>query len=79
MSSADVPPPAPRGMSFVSATWHGTIDLVRELTLQARYYREPPTAETLASIADGIRASAAEKERPMPIEVRAFLAEFGRT
>jgi len=64
-------------MSFVSATWHGTIDMVRDLTIQARSNREPPSAEWLARVADAILAGAAEKEGPMPVEVRAFIAEFG--
>jgi hypothetical protein len=64
-------------MSFVSATWHGTIDFVRNLTIQARYYREPPSAETLARFAVDIRRMASDMEGPMPFEVRAFLAEFG--
>jgi hypothetical protein len=73
-------------MSFESATWHGTIDFVRKLTMQAGYAKAPrPSveaqarfAEYLARIAAEIRAGAAAREGPMPIEVRAFLAEFER-
>jgi hypothetical protein len=63
-------------MWFESATWHGVIELVQKLTLQARYYRDPPTPETMARFAADIRARAPEKLGPMPREVRAFLAEF---
>jgi len=73
---ADVPPPA-SGMAFASATWHGTLELVRQLTEQVRHYREPPSREHLRRIAADIRASAAGLEGPMPIEVRRFLAEYG--
>ena len=45
----------------------------------------PPTAaertrfaEKLGRIAGDIRRGAAEREGPLPLEVRAFLAEFGR-
>jgi len=71
------PPPA-SGMWFESATWHGVIEFVQQMTIQARYYREPPSAEDLARVAADIRAKASEKVGPMPVEVRAFLAEFGR-
>jgi len=70
-------PPPSSGMWFASATWHGVIDVVQNLTLRARYYREPPSREVLARVASEIRAKAGEKVGPMPIEVRAFLAEFG--
>jgi hypothetical protein len=74
-------------MSFVTATWHPTIELVRTLTLQARALDAPPPpaaararfAEHVARVAADIRRGAAEREGPVPIEVRAFLAEFGRT
>jgi hypothetical protein len=72
------PPPAPWGMSFESATWHGVVELVQKLTEQSRYYREPPSKESLARMARDIRAAAGDKVGAMPREVRAFLAEFGR-
>src|SRR4051812_16792693 len=72
------PPPA-WGMSFDSATWHGVIDVVKKLTEQAHSFKEPPTPEKLAQVADSIRGFACEKVGPMPVEVRSFLAEFGRT
>jgi len=74
----DAAPPVGSGMWFESATWHGVIDFVRTISLQARYYRDPPSPEALARFAADIRAHAPEKVGPMPVEVRAFLAEFGR-
>ncbi|HTE46203.1 MAG TPA: hypothetical protein VK636_13210 [Gemmatimonadaceae bacterium] len=71
-------PPPGGGAWFESATWHGVVDYVQKLTVQARYYREPPSPETLARSAAAIRAAASEKVGPMPPEVRAFLAEFGQ-
>jgi hypothetical protein len=71
-------PPTASGMWFESATWHGVIDFVRTMSLQARYYRDPPNPEALARFAADIRAQAPHKVGPMPIEVGAFLAEFGR-
>ncbi|HSQ29725.1 MAG TPA: hypothetical protein VLN49_07745 [Gemmatimonadaceae bacterium] len=63
-------------MWFESATWHGVIEFVQTLTMRARYYRDPPSRETLAHFAADIRRHAPDKVGPMPIEVRAFLAEF---
>jgi hypothetical protein len=74
----DAPPPPSWGMSFESATWHGVAEFAQKLTEQARFYREPPSRESLARMAADIRASAADKVGPMPFEVRAFLAEFGQ-
>ena len=82
----NTPPPRPMGMSFETATWHPTIELVRTLTRQAHALNAAPStaaertrfAEHSARVAADIRRGAAEREGPMPIEVRAFLAEFGR-
>jgi hypothetical protein len=74
--AGDTAPPPAWGMAFDSATWHGTLEFVRALTAQARYYRDPPSREQLAQFAADIRALAPEREGPMPIEVRAFLAEY---
>jgi hypothetical protein len=74
----DQTPPRASGTWFESATWHGVIDFVRNVTLQARYYRDPPSPEALARYAADIRALTPTKVGPMPREVRAFLAEFGR-
>jgi hypothetical protein len=76
--SRDAAPPPASGMWFESATWHGVIEFVQRLTVQARYYRDPPSAEALARFAADIRARASEKVGAMPLEVRAFLAEFLR-
>ncbi len=81
----NTPTPPPSGMSFETATWHPLIELVRTLTLQARALNAPPpTAEArarfveyVARVAADIQRGAPEREGPMPIEVRAFLAEFG--
>ena len=74
---ASIEPPAPSGMWFESATWHGVIDVVKRLMRESRYYRDPPSREALARVASEIQAKAGAKVGPMPIEVRAFLAEFG--
>ena len=73
----EAPPPPAWGTVFQSATWHGVMDLVTKLREQARYYRDPPSPEALAEFAANIRDQAAERIGPMPVEVRAFLAEFG--
>lgn len=54
------------------------MDLVNHLTEKAHYYLDPPRPEELAWVAANIREHAAEKVGPMPLEVRVFLAEFGR-
>ena len=74
----DQAPPPASGTWFESATWHGVIDFVRKVTLEARYYRDPPSPEALARYAADIRAQAPNKVGAIPLEVRAFLAEFGR-
>jgi hypothetical protein len=76
-AAGDAPPPPGWGMVFASATWHGVMDLVNKLTEKARYHRDPPNAEAFARLAAEIRDQAADKVGPMPLEVRAFLAEFG--
>jgi hypothetical protein len=79
--ATDTPPPPPPnwGMAFQSATWHGVRDFVERLTEQLRYYRDPPSPEVLARYAVEIRDGAAERVGPMPLEVRDFLAKFGRS
>jgi hypothetical protein len=74
----DAAPPPASAVWFESATWHGVIDFVQKMTLQARFYRDPPNAEVMARFAADIRAQAPSKVGPMPREVRSFLAEYGR-
>jgi hypothetical protein len=76
LTDAPLPPPPAWGMVFESATWHGVMDLVRQLQ-KARYHSDPPSPEVLARFAAEIRDQSPEKVGPMPLEVRAFLAEFG--
>jgi hypothetical protein len=71
-----VPPPPSRGAAFESATWHATLDFVRELNRAMRPML-PPTPEQLAAIAADIQAQAEELEGPMPIAVAAFLQAYG--
>ena len=75
-ASGAVPPPPAWGMVIASATWHGVVDLVDQLTEKARYWRDPPSPKELAWIAADIREHAAERVGPMPLEVREFLAKF---
>ena len=77
LTDAPPPPPPAWGMVFASATWHDVVDLVNKLTERARSHRDPPNPEALARLAAQIRDHAAERVGPMPLEVRAFLAEFG--
>ena len=66
------PQPPSAGAWFESATWHGVIEFVETLTLQARYYRDPPSPEHLARIAAEIRAHAGDKVGPMPLRSEGF-------
>ena len=70
------PPPPSRGAAFESATWHATLDVVRELNRAIRP-TSPPPPEQLAAIAADIQARAEELEGPMPIAVAAFLQAYG--
>ena len=70
------PLPSPDwGMVIASATWHGVIEMVDQIT--APHPRRPPTREELGRIAADIQQHAAERVGPMPLEVRDFLAQFG--
>jgi hypothetical protein len=64
------------GMTFHAATWHGILELVREIerTMVAPL---PPIAEDLARLAAQIREQAPEFEDEMPLEVETFLRRYG--
>jgi hypothetical protein len=67
------------GFAMESATWHGTLGLVRKLQQSMIAPSPPPSGEDLAQMADEIRASAADMEGDMPYEVEAFLRQYGRS
>lgn len=79
-SAGTVSPPT-RGMTFESATWHMTLDLLTEIMREVRRRERgedaAPRPEDLARLADEIRQQAAEMEGPMPLEVEMFLQRFG--
>jgi hypothetical protein len=64
------------GMWFEAATWHGILDLVRQIE-RAMIAPVPPAADDLARIATEIREQAAEVEGEMPREVEGFLQRYG--
>ena len=64
------------GMWFQAATWHGTLDLVREIE-RTMIAPVPPAADDLARLATQIRAQGADLEGEMPIEVEMFLQRYG--
>ena len=61
---------------FESATWHNTLDLVRDIERQM-IAPIPPSPEGLAALAAYIRAHAAERVGEMPSEVEGFLQRYG--
>jgi hypothetical protein len=70
-------PPQAWGMVFASATWHEVLDLVNQITEIARCHPDRLDAEELIRLAAQIRDQTSERVGPMPLEVRAFLTEFG--
>lgn len=64
------------GMWFEAATWHGTLDLVRQLE-RTMIAPVAPAVDDLARLAAQIRERAAEFEGEMPLEVEAFLQRYG--
>jgi hypothetical protein len=68
--------PPSRGSAFEAATWHGTLEMLREIR-RALQPAEPPSAEQLAGLADEIAARAPGLEGPMPWEVERFIREYG--
>jgi hypothetical protein len=64
------------GTWFETATWHGTLELVRQLEGAMRAPR-PLATEDLARVAAQIRQWAPELEGEMPFEVEAFLQRYG--
>lgn len=70
------PAPPSRGAAFESATWHATLDIVRELNRALRPMA-PPTPEQLAVLAAEIRRRADALEGPMPMAVAVFLQAYG--
>jgi hypothetical protein len=64
------------GMWFEAATWHGTLDLVRQVE-RAMIAAVPPAADDLARLAAQIRERAGELEGEIPVEVEAFLQRYG--
>jgi hypothetical protein len=67
---------AGRGMWFEAATWHGTLDLVRQIE-QTMVAPVPPAPADLARLAEEIRGRASQIEGEMPWEVEAFLHRYG--
>lgn len=70
------PRPPSRGAAFESATWHTTLEFVREINRALRPMTAP-TPEQLAAIAADIRSRADDLEGPMPMAVQAFLQDYG--
>ena len=66
------------GMTFEAATWHGTLEFLREIKA-SMVAPVPPSRADLERIAADIRDRAPEVEGEMPFEVEAFLRRYGTT
>ena len=64
------------GTWFESATWHGILDLVRQIE-RSMLAPAPPGVDHLARLAEHIGGQAAEIEGEMPLEVEAFVQRYG--
>ena len=64
------------GMSFISATWHGTLELVEQIE-RSMIAPIPPSPESLARMAADIERHAPDKEGEMPFAVEAFIRRYG--
>jgi hypothetical protein len=63
-------------MWFQSATWHGTLELVREIE-RTMIAPVPPAPADLARMAAEIREDAAVLDGTMPLEVELFVQRHG--
>ena len=70
------PPPAPRGTLFHARTWHGDLELVRDLARARRWASAELNDATLAKIAAQMAAGAADREGPVPLEVEDFIRRY---
>lgn len=73
---ANAPRPPGRGAAFEAATWHSTLNLVREIRTALRP-PNVPTPDALAQVAQQIQQYATELAGDMPLEVEIFLREYG--
>jgi hypothetical protein len=69
------PPSAGTGMSFESASWHGTLEFVREIQ-RAMVRLSAPSPTDRAAIAAEIEASAQLHDGEMPFEVEMFVRQY---
>ncbi|MBC7897049.1 MAG: hypothetical protein H7066_16640 [Cytophagaceae bacterium] len=78
LTQPSVPEPAGTGtgMTFEAATWHNTIEFVREIERSMRP-PTPPAPVDLQAIAAEIESGASAIEGDMPFEVEAFIARYG--
>ena len=63
-------------MVFEAATWHATLEFVREIE-QTMIAPVPPSRGDLAQLAEEIGKNAPEVEGEMPFEVESFLRRYG--
>ena len=61
-------------MGFESATWHGALELVRQINWAARLSGSMNEGD-LTDIARQLKASEAEHVGEMPLEIEAFIRE----
>lgn len=76
----EVPAPPSLGAAFEAATWHLTLDVIRELLLDLRRHERgdsAPTPEDLARFAADLVEFANEVEEPMPLMIEAFIHRYG--
>ena len=64
------------GMWFQAATWHGALDVVRQIE-RLMIAPIPPAAQDLAPLAAQIREGLGKLEGEMPFEVESFLQRYG--
>jgi hypothetical protein len=64
-----------RGMAFGAATWHSTLQLVRDIE-RTMVPPVPPAPAALEQLANEISQSATQLDGPMPFEVEAFVHQY---
>jgi hypothetical protein len=64
------------GMHFESATWHGTLEFVRQIE-RTMVTPVPPSPQGLARIAADIAGRASNFDGEMPFAVEAFVQRYG--
>lgn len=75
MRAPESAPPVAGGMMFESATWHATLEFVRDMRRASSHRMEAPSPGSLGRLAAEIAKDAADYVGDMPFEIELFIRE----